>query len=94
MLNVIIPSVIYAECHKYALYTECRYAELSWRQGCSLFCSSSLKKKFFLNFEPEDESEDQFAEEALKAHNMYRARHNVGPLKLDKKVSDGKMALT
>jgi len=34
----------------------------------------------------EDESEDQFAEEALKAHNMYRARHNVGPLKLDKKL--------
>jgi uncharacterized protein YkwD len=47
-----------------------------------------------MNFEPEDESEDQFAEEALKAHNMYRARHNVGPLKLDKKVNEGKMALT
>ncbi len=48
------------------------------------------EKKVFMNFEPEDESEDQFAEEALKAHNMYRARHNVGPLKLDKKVSEGK----
>ena len=34
----------------------------------------------------EDESEDKFAEEALKQHNIYRAKHQVAPLKMDKKV--------
>jgi len=31
----------------------------------------------------DDESEGQFEDEALKAHNMYRAKHGVKPLKLD-----------
>jgi uncharacterized protein YkwD len=35
----------------------------------------------------EDESEDNFEEESLKAHNLYRAKHGVQPLKLDKKVN-------
>lgn len=38
----------------------------------------------------EDEDEEtgraKFEEEALKAHNEYRAKHGVAPLKLDKKV--------
>lgn len=35
----------------------------------------------------EDEKEETFQEEALKAHNDYRAKHGVPPLKLDKKVN-------
>ena len=34
----------------------------------------------------DDEDEDKFQEEALKAHNDYRQKHGVPPLKLDKKV--------
>jgi uncharacterized protein YkwD len=34
----------------------------------------------------EDESEDKFEDESLKAHNQYRAKHGVAPLKLDRKV--------
>jgi len=35
----------------------------------------------------DDEDEDKFQEEALKAHNDYRQKHGVPPLKLDKKLS-------
>ncbi len=36
--------------------------------------------------EDEDKAEAKFQEEALKAHNEFRANHGVTPLKLDKKV--------
>jgi uncharacterized protein YkwD len=45
-----------------------------------------LKVNKFLTSSSEDEIEDKFEEDALKAHNTYRAKHGVGPLKLDKKV--------
>jgi uncharacterized protein YkwD len=34
----------------------------------------------------EEEAEAKFAEDALKAHNEYRTKHGVKPLKLNKKV--------
>ena len=37
--------------------------------------------------EDEGQSEEKFQKEALEAHNEYRTKHRVGPLKLDKKVS-------
>ena len=36
----------------------------------------------------EEDNEDKFQDEALKAHNDYRAKHGVELLKLDKKVSN------
>jgi len=47
---------------------------------------AELSSSSSFEYEDEDKAEAKFQEEALKAHNEFRANHGVTPLKLDKKL--------
>jgi hypothetical protein len=48
MLSVFFPNVIYAECHKKALYAECRYGECRYAEcrGAELLGQNSQSLAF------------------------------------------------